>query len=142
MCLAVKSLVKIAEEDIVCYKHVLAVIPFNNTEKMRFYTLYQHMPVSIGETYTLEGKLEDCFYRGYESDFTSLGTVCVSRGAFHSYSFVSGDIAELAANKGEAIIECAIPKGTEYVEGDFCGRKSYASKAITYVRLLQRPYRE
>lgn len=140
MCLEVKSLVKIAEEDIVCYKHVLGAIPFNNTEKMRFYTLYQHMLVSIGETYTLEGKLENCFYCGYESDFTSLGKVCVSRGAFHSYSFI-GDIA-LVANKGEAIIECVIPKGTEYVEGEFCGRKSYASKAITYVRLLRRPYRE
>lgn len=139
MCLEVKSSVKIAEEDIVCYKHVLAVVPFNNTEKMRFYTLYQHTPVSIGETYTLEGKLEDCFYCGSKS-VTSHLKVCVSRGAFHSYSFVS-DIAELVTNKGEAIIECTIPKGTEYVEGEFCGRKSYASKAITYVR-LRRPYRD
>ena len=89
MCLEVKSLVKIADEDIVCYKHVLAVIPFINTEIMRFYTLYQHTPVSIGKTYTLEGKLEDCFYCGSESVFTDPGKVCVSRGAFHSYSFES-----------------------------------------------------
>ena len=42
-----------------------------------------------------------------------------------------------AKNDGPGVIaKCIIPKGAEYYEGYFCGRKAYASNKLKYTEIV------
>lgn len=86
-----------------------------------FITPYQYTPIKLGETYTssLE-RIER--YGNYE----------VEEG-LHSYLEVPSK-EEMEEN--EVLVQCIIPKGSEYYEGYFNNNPSIASDTLKYVKLI------
>ena len=84
----------------------------------KFKTPYQDAVVTIGETYT------SALYKNYSGD-VHLG--------IHSFLRL-----EDAKNGGSGVFaECFIPKGAEYYKGLYDGAANYASKKLTYVKILE-----
>jgi hypothetical protein len=133
MCLDINGKLekKIAETDIICYKHLKKL---NNGN---YLTPYQLDKVSIGETYESEVEVieweENIFYQ-------------ISR-ALHSFADIKSckkdadeELKSLARNRDEndyVICRCVIPKGSEYYVGDFAYSLCYASNKIKYVKVVK-----
>lgn len=118
MCLTIKkgSRKLIAKKDITVYK---LVEKFNDGYR----TVYQKEPVKIGETY--KSKLEKS--RVINSVYIGLHSMADFDGADY--------ISSLGVNR--LIVECVIPKGSKYYSGTFCGRDSFASDTITYIKIIE-----
>lgn len=128
MCLYVKTKEpSIAEKDIVCYK-VLEYSPYFK----KYLTPFRDFSMEIGQTVHCKGPwvfdkeafIEDVFH-------PELGA-----GGFHTYKH-KADAENLAVEltNSAMVIECIIPKGTEY----FCGKcdyfaVGYASKTLKLVK--------
>jgi hypothetical protein len=105
MCLKIgKAKVKIAKQDITCYK-TLRVDGVGN--KIKFTSPYMDFPYDLGKIYTVEMRVRN----GEVAD------------GFHSY--VESELLE-----GEDVFECTIPKGARYYVGTYASEKAYASNKI------------
>ena len=104
--------VRIAEEDIICYKRVLIMSEENESDSFR--TPYYGMIIKIGKTYN-----SDLHYIDNDN--------IVTRG-LHSFAVLSD-----AFNNGYGyIVRCIIPKGAEYYTGMFGDAQAYASDMLKY----------
>lgn len=127
MCLILNrdSEIKIAEEDIICYKilredsEVYAISPYFDFEYI------------VGATYKINKKLKIRFgdnkYEGDDSKFVDEG--------FHSFERLESAKAFLIIRQGFlpsgcCIYKCIIPKGTKMIFGDFSNFSSIVSEAI------------
>lgn len=86
-----------------------------------YVTPYQNSPVMIGKTYKSNLFKEDKF------DFVNIG--------LHSFKNLEDAKVGLSMNYS-VLVKCIIPKGSDYYEGIFNYKKSYASDTLTYVELI------
>ena len=131
MCLTVtsteknyKKSVKVAEEDIVCWK----VVTVDNYGKVL--TAYRDFPVQLGKRLRAKGKIkcartvfklasgEEVYYHDFEG------------GLIHTYADKRSAYLLASDYSITAVVKCIIPKGSKYYEGDFFRDKGYASKNI------------
>lgn len=117
MCLILKrnESPKIAEEDIVCHKLLLC-----GNKEDTFFTLHRNIEVNITEPLYAMGKERKRFKN-------------IGEGFIHTYQSWER-VCDVYLSVDTYIIECIIPKGTEYYEGmDSCFPvKSFASKMILF----------
>lgn len=123
MCLfANTKRLKVAKEDIKCYKRITF---FFNGADIKFVTPYQWTIVPIDvllgkEQFSALGNLEATKGKG---EYTIFG------GVIHSYVF-ERDACENQCSD-ELVVACIIPKGTKYIEGhDGWGCKTIAAQTI------------
>ena len=138
MCLELKkgnSKVKIAEEDIVCWKWLRL------HKNGKLFSPYQC------NRYYLNDRMKDDV-RVNKNATDSRGediTHTLDRGCFHTFKhyddakFASGDStwewSSILSSTFNLVVKCIIPKGSKYYEGDFClfrcePMESYASKEL------------
>lgn len=124
MCLTLteNSEIKVAEEDIVCYKVLRKV---SETYATSPYFGFEYI---VGVTYKIDKKLE--IFCGYEHKFVKEG--------FHSFERFQSAKAFLHLRrkllpKGCCIYKCIIPKGTRLIFGDFNNFSSIVSEAIKII---------
>ena len=133
MCLTLNSdsEIKIAEEDIVCYKilredsEVYATSPYFEFEYI------------VGATYKINKKLKIRFGDNYEGDDSKF----VEEG-FHSFERCESAMAFLNIRRqflpaGCCVYKCIIPKGTRMIFGDFGNFSSIVSEAIIIIEEVQ-----
>lgn len=103
MCLFIKKgqKAKIAEEDIVVYKHIMK----SHRKGYTYETSYQHVPILIGETYTSELKVD---VDDPEELYIGL----------HSFEKLE-DAVQWANYYYEVVVQCIISKGSRYHRGMF-----------------------
>lgn len=118
MCLILEkdSPVKLAKNDIICYKLLI-----KNAGK--YYTPYRDYRIIIGQTYM--SKLE-LFQRD---------TYDKIEDGLHSYANLS-DVSELYEASSYYIVKCCIPKGSCYYQGIFNSKDSYASDCLRYDEII------
>lgn len=116
MCLTIKhdAISKIAKKDIIVYKHII-----DNGNKT-YKSSYQWSEIIIGDTYTSELGIN------YSS---------VQEG-LHSFKLLEDAIIN-GKEYHEPIIECIIPKGSEYYEGTFVNKEAFVSNQLKYVKLYE-----
>lgn len=135
ICNAAEFERKIAETDIPCYK----VMRFEDGE---YYTPYYNMQMKIGERYDNKGEeiitdevLNLKIWRGDRNKYKE-----IRQGFFHSFVdyYYSADYYAHLFNKNKVgnfgfhIIECVIPKESQYIVGFDLDHNllTYASKSI------------
>lgn len=152
MCLEVKKTkegdlpVKVADRDIRCMK----VLEQRGDGYITPYR-YKHVPdgvVSGGEDFAAD-RSEPGDYE-LETRFFVSGRahVEIGGGAVHTYAYteesdkaIRNEVLFLRRQycpQATVVFECVIPKGTEYLEGTYDGKKCYGSKSIRFVRELIR----
>ena len=133
MCLSIEFSpeLRIAIEDIICYKHVIVTNPWYKAGTKAYETSYQHFPIRIGKTY--KSRLD--------RDFEVINT------GLHSFADIEDAIKDMkdeykrcARYWNYTIVKCIIPKGAEYYVGRFEGMTSYASNRIKYVEIDKTKY--
>jgi len=133
MCLTLNSdsEIKIAEEDIVCYKilredsEVYATSPYFGFEYI------------VGATYKLDKKLKIHF-----GDPKYEGDVKFVYEGFHSFERLESAKAFLIIRQGFlpagcCVYKCIIPKGTRMIFGKFSNFSSIVSEAIKIIEKVQ-----
>ena len=123
MCLHTKHKVKTADKDIRCYKVLqsldglrLEVPPFRieieRANGNEYLTPYQYFPMHLGETYTDE----ETFYSPYRD---TNGIADIGSDYFHSFATIEAAIEAIGDCEmlDAIVVECVIPKGTQYYEG-------------------------
>ena len=125
MCLDRISKRKIAKEDIVVYKMIIK-------EGEYFFTYFMNSQIYFNEIMSSELKEEvrSAFTFSYSS--SSLRQI-VEKG-LHSFKYIPTTI--LFDSKA-LLVECVIPKGSEYYEGYFSEEKSLASNQLIYKRIIK-----
>lgn len=133
MCLVCDNLkFKTAEEDIECYKVVI------KTDENSYITPYQRFLCTLNEHYINKHEVDD--YKESKNAYYVYG------GVFHSFQklsdaylemlwFKNKDAVQYSMGKYAVVIKCIIPKGTEYIEGNFGNityNPCYGSKEIIY----------
>lgn len=154
MCLEVKKTeegnlpVKVADKDIRCMK-VLEVDEYGYRTPYRYKRLHQDV-VSGKEDFTANRNIPgDYDYYDYESFLVSGHIYAeVGAGAVHTYAYTEESdkairsevmfLRQMYCPRATVVFECVIPKGTEYMEGTYEGKKCYGSKSIRFVRELLR----
>lgn len=126
MCLfAETEKLKVAKEDIKCYKRIKFVF---DKENIWFHTPYQFTKISkkilfgkkelvaLGELKIIKGECEYVVYGGL----------------IHTYLYERDAVNYQCSN--EIVVACIIPKGTKYIEGyDGWGTKNIAAKKVKVV---------
>ena len=110
---------RIAFKDIKCYKVLNEVYYFNAGTV--FETPYTCSRIRIGNTYNS---------RLVRNGFS------VEDG-LHSFSSIKGASLLAKGSNNSIIVECVIPKGTMYYKGEFWKHGSYASKKLTYLKVIE-----
>ena len=152
MCLAVNKTqrVKVAKEDIICYK---VVRRYKKVDHNEYETPYRDQPIELGGFYDESDNLMDIEYAcGALDDWDGDTYKSVRGNAFHSF-------ANLKDAKWEArdwgyykekgvedmiVVECIIPKGARYYKGinaiynaEIAGYPDgYASNKIIYTSTI------
>lgn len=125
MCLILKrnESPKIAEEDIVCHKLLLC-----GNKEDTFLTIQMRHEVNITEPLYGMGKEDSSIMTFNKKDVR-----VITSGFIHTFQDWDG-LCEHYANSDVYIIECIIPKGTEYYEGVDAAfdKKCFASKMILF----------
>ena len=134
ICNAAEFERKIAETDIPCYK-------FMRFEDGEYYTPYYNMQMKIGERYDNKGeeiiKDEVLSLKIWWRDWNKYKEI--KQGFFHSFvDYYSADYYAQLFNKNKAgnfgfyIIECVIPKESQYIVGFDLENNltTYSSKSI------------
>lgn len=123
MCLfANTKRLKVAKEDIKCYKRITFLF---DGDKIKLVTPYQWRIVPIDvllgkEEFSALGDLEVQKGKG---EYTIFG------GVIHTYAY-ERDACE-SQSSDELVVACIIPKGTKYIEGhDGWGIKTIAAQTI------------
>lgn len=120
MCFITKrSKLKIALEDIECYKIMDDVVQKATGEIAFFKSYYQDFKYEPGVVYKDKSKLNMrfCYWLGLN----------MTKGGYHSY------INPIDYwHEGGPIVRCIIPKGSLYLENDLC----YCSTAIKVVEII------
>jgi hypothetical protein len=132
MCLNLKDNFekKVAEKDIVCYKHLqYGYYP----DDQILITPYRKALVKLGNTYKSN------------IDITTYNEVTE---ALHSFKYKKDcledaycEIKSRCRNSNKldyVVVRCIIPQGSVYYEGDFCQYKCYASDTLTYVKIVKK----
>ena len=125
MCLYLKSSkVRIAKEDIICYKFLVK-------EVGSYFTPYQSSLIEVGKL--IEDTESLMIEKTSKRDFNFI----LYGGMFHTFKDIEAarkDVRWFANNMSRVneyvIFKCIIPKGTEYYEGTFEAYKCYASKKL------------
>lgn len=127
MCLITKTIeFKIAEEDIICYK----IVKITDWELGYCVTPYIGFQLQFMHKYDDSEPLEFVDRAGIADDYA------VRRGVFHTFKNYDDALYELEHTWTEnyKVVNCIIPKGTEYLEGEFYNwdkkYASYGSKSI------------
>jgi hypothetical protein len=133
MCLQNVKKLKIAAEDITCYKVII------EREEGVYITPYRRAHVCIGETYHSEIDWEDEFVEEALHSFTTMNGAEMETLWWKNQSTVY-------SKESFKIAECIIPKGALYGKGVYntCVNlapgtqfvKSYASDCIKYIKIL------
>jgi hypothetical protein len=122
MCLSYvsKDDLKIATEDIICFKVVIVLEGI-------LHTPYRHMKVMLGETYTSDLDEPDCFSE-------------VNKGL---HAFLTLEQAKYNLKHFDMytchIIKCIIPIGSKYYIGEFYsyfGRTAITSNTLKYINYV------
>lgn len=120
----------IAKEDIVCYKILVKLYPFDAPYVL--YTPFRYEPINI-ETYlnnsiSFIAKDNNKFHSFFRHKL-GFGRI-VGSGFIHTYSY------PVKSNKylRTSVFKCIIPKGTKYFVGE---DKDYASERIIFVEQLE-----
>ena len=124
MCLRTTENIKIAQEDIKCYKVVLRS---NHKDKWR--GLFNYNNKTFESNKVLINKEKKCVY---EDDWPENVTFVVEKGYFHSFKsrldadrlyrhanlfpYAYLETKQLARHYRIELVECIIPKGSEYFE--------------------------
>ena len=118
MCLIIKEGSKpiINLTDIVVYKHIIST-----KDPEEFLTSYQRVPVQLGVTYKSE--LKPTF-----QDRIEIG--------LHSYLELEAADDSAKEYKG-VLVECIVPEGSTYYEGEFIGESSIASDTLIYIQVIK-----
>lgn len=127
MCLFAKTKrMKVAKEDIKCYKRVTF---FLNGNEIKLVTPYQWTIVPID---VLLGKQEFSALGTLEARKGEKGVYTISGGVIHTYAYEK-DACETQCSD-ELVVACIIPNGTKYIEGDDgCGCKTIGAQTIKVV---------
>ena len=123
MCLILteNSKLKIADEDIVCYKVMRKPLIPGRIYRSEYY----NYPYEVGN-------LEDV---GCISIVTNDEDESIVKEGFHSFAYKE-DAYTYDENRHRfdevsyTVVECTIPKGATYIKGMFMGYSSYASNKI------------
>lgn len=149
MCLYTKKNKLIADHDIKCYKILQTLqalkneVGRNELNKWRergfeYLTPYNYFPMKIDTTYTDDN-------RPCVESADDLGIKDVSRGFFHTFSHIEHALDTIGdcGMYGAIVVECVIPKGTEYYEGSMVYEaavsgtlSSYASKTLKLTHII------
>jgi hypothetical protein len=111
MCLLIDNDIKptVAENDIKCYK----VVIIKTEDNIKYLTYYREVEVELGETYYSKFT--------FTKSFIYITKLKLEEG-LHSFKSLN-DAKYFNQNRtldeDRIIIECIIPKGAEYYEGDF-----------------------
>lgn len=119
MCLITENRIpKTSDKDIICYK-IMVKMP---SEKLE--TPYQHASPDKGNVLVAKGEK-------FITE-TVFGEYIVSYGYIHSFTNIEDAQLHMYCMKHgrKCIYEAVIPKGTQYLEGDFKFMHSYASDKI------------
>lgn len=120
MCTRITHPIQVAEEDIICYKHIIRVSE-NLREKVsaHYVTSYRHVRLEFNTLITSELLLIN------GSVFDGL----------HAYVHESSARKE-ARHYGEVLVQCMIPKGSKYYLGISAGYHSIVANQLVYQRIL------
>ena len=135
MCLEIQSITlplsKIADKDITVYKIVASFT------KDTFITLFKHTHVELGQTYdsTLDRPIPTNFFNLYIVE-KGLHSFKRKEDAFEYAKKISFLGIKLI------ILECIIPKGSEYYKGIFSKYSSYASNQLKYIKYVFDSWKE
>lgn len=136
MCLDLvkSSKERIAETDIICYKHVKYRKLSDGSVK--YLTPYRGAEIEIGSTY--ESPIVVCCYYGTPSDIE------IALHSFRSKTSCLEDINEERHGNDSnllddsyVLVKCCIPQGSRYYVGRFSGKICYASNKITYLEKIK-----
>ena len=127
---------KVAKENITCYK---VLEEYSTDNGVSFHTPFRFMDVELGKTYVDDNEV---IIKKSECNGNSYGTI--KSGVFHSFKEYI-DAVSLLEKVGVCdpvfVVECVIPKGTEYYEGTFDdGEPCYGSKTIQYKEKILAKY--
>lgn len=141
MCLrlAVKYQKRIAETNIICYKHLKAV-DYDQNKKPVLKTPYQNQYVQIGRTYTSPIKIINLVQYLFNREKTTYQIT----EALHSFKYLknckedsySVRVIHFMNTYDQVIVKCVIPKGSEYYVGKFGRSICYASDKLVYLEVL------
>lgn len=115
---------KVAKTDIKCYKFL-----YQGDDLI---TPYMMHTVEMGSTYITEldepnvGLVGNSVERGLHSFTTLHGLI----------GYVRNRVRRKRSGYTMLLVECIIPKGSEYYEGNFNNTKSYASDTLKYNRFI------
>ena len=149
MCLHTKRTRLTADHDIKCYKVLQSFeglqyeVSTNEIIKWQgkgfeYLTPYNYFPMKIDTTYTDDnrpcvGSADEC------------GIKDISRGFFHTFSHIEHALDAIGDCEmyGAIVVECVIPKGTNYYEGSMSyddaqngNITSYASKTLKLTHII------
>lgn len=130
MCLKLNNGIQefIAEEDIICYKHL--VKKEGGRGKV---TTYRNFPIVMGRVYESDIRI-------FHSDSDSCYEINI---ALHSFKEIRNCVSDCRSEEyapnvlRSYIVECIIPKGSKYYKGTFCGWEGYASNKLKYGKVLK-----
>lgn len=130
MCLNSPGKLKVASEDIVVYKVAARLLTFRDSILGKyFYAPYRLTPYVLGET--MESELNYIEYEPSEEE-----AYPIVEAGLHSLGNYA-DAVELIASQHNShfkVMYAIIPKGSNYYEGTFNGKLSYASDKIVIHR--------
>lgn len=127
MCLIAKTdKLKTATEDIRCFKRIEFI---GGWYSIAFQTPFMHRSVPID---ALIGNKDFVAIGDFNPIKGSDGWYYITEGVIHSYNTEA--VAKLVSYSDEIVVECVIPKGTDYIEGfDNWGYPCIASKKVRFV---------
>jgi len=122
MCLKIlrNEPMRTAEEDIIVFKHIISLRSIPHT----FFTSFQRAVIQLGIVYTSQLMISE-----WNDQAVHVG--------LHSYKHLE-DARQANKYWNEQLVECIIPKGSNYYEGTFEDKgPSYASDHLKYVSLIR-----
>lgn len=152
MCLEVKMTekgdlpVKIADKDIRCMK----VLEQRKDGYITPYR-YKHVPdevISGEEDFAADRSAPGDYELETHFSVSGRARVEIGGGAVHTYAYTKDSDKAIRSEvlflrrqycpRATVVFECVIPKGTEYIAGEYERHKCYGSKSIRFVRELLR----
>lgn len=123
MCLTLteNSKLKVAEENIICYK-----VAIKDIERDCFMTPFRGMIYKLGKLYST--------LMGYPR---KIGSIKIINEGFHSFTCKEDawkcakyDVTTFEGANNMVVVKCIIPKGAVYIEGMFVAYPNYVSNKI------------
>ena len=124
---SIRDVISTAEEDIIVYKAL------RYRSDMDIYTTPFRNVCVPDDVIAGNSSMKPLYNVNYDMITRNVG-----KGFLHSFANEYGArrLQKVLRRGTMDVFKCIIPKGTEFIKGDFCGDKSYASRELKFIERL------